>query len=106
MARKTTGNGTPRSKKTTPPTEASAVQPAPLQVVPEVRKNVTSINVAVKKANVDLDEEIRQRAYELYLERKGATGDQAQDWLTAEREIRARYAGQNQSALAAGQGRS
>jgi DUF2934 family protein len=106
MARKTTGTGTPRSKKTTPPTEASAVQPAPLQVVPEVRNNVTPITLVAKKPNVDLDEEIRRRAYELYLERHGATGDPAQDWFKAEREVRARYAGQNQSALAAGQGRS
>jgi len=105
MARKTTGTGTPRNKKTTPPTEASAVQPAPLPVVPEVRNNVTPINLAVKKSNVDLDEEIRRRAYELYLERHGATGDAAQDWFKAEREVRARYAGQP-SALAAGQGRS
>jgi len=105
MARKTTGTGTPRNKKTTPPTEASAVQPAPLPVVPEVRNNVTPINLVVKKANVDLDEEIRRRAYELYLERHGATGDAAQDWFKAEREVRARYAGQP-SALAAGQGRS
>ena len=106
MARKTTGNGTTRSKKTALPTEAAAVQPAPVQVVPEVRKNVTAINVAVKKANVDLDEEIRRRAYELYLERKGIAGDPTQDWFIAEREVRARYASPNQSALAASQGRS
>ena len=110
MARKTDGTGTTRNKKTTPPTEAAGVQPAPRQVVPEVRKNVTPINVAVKKSTVDaivdLDQEIRRRAYELYLERKGAAGDEAGDWFIAEREVRARYAGQNQSALAAVQGRS
>ena len=106
MPRKTTGSGTTRSKKTTPPTETAAIQPAPLQVAPEVRKNVTPINVAVKKANVDLNEEIRRRAYELYLERQGASEDQAGDWFRAEREVRARYAGQNQSALAASLGRS
>jgi len=104
MARKTPGTTTPRGKKSAPPTEAPAVQPAPLQVVPELRKNVTPITAAVKKTNVDLDEEIRRRAYELYLERQGTPGDQVQDWFTAEREVRARYA--NQSALAASQGRS
>jgi hypothetical protein len=110
MARKTNGTGTTRSKKTVPPTEVAPVQQAPMPVVPavlpEVRKNVTPINATVKKPAVDLDEEIRRRAYQLYLERQGAAGDQAQDWFRAEREVRARYAAQNQSALAASQGRS
>lgn len=104
MARKTDGTITPRGKKSAPTTETPAVQSAPMQVVPELRKNVTPINVAVKKTNLDLDEEIRRRAYELFLERQGVAGDQAQDWLKAEREVRARYA--SQSALAASQGRS
>ena len=113
MARKTPGTGIPRSKKTTPIPEASAVQPAAAEVVPEVRRNVTPITVVAKKANVDapvnpvnLDEEIRHRAYELYLQRNGDAGDPAGDWLIAEREVRARHAGQNPSALAAGQGRN
>ncbi len=83
----------------------------------EVRDNVTPINVAplkpaAKKAqaipasldHVNLDEEIRRRAYELFLERKGAAGDPAADWFVAEREVRARYSGK-ESALAARQGR-
>lgn len=106
MARKTVGTTTPRGKKTAPGTETPAVQPAPLQVVPELRKNVTPITVAAKKTSVNLDEEIRRRAYELFLERKGAAGDPALDWLNAEREVRARYGGANQSALAASQGRN
>lgn len=107
MARKNTGTTPTRSKKTTPTTETPAVQPAPLQVAPEVRHNVTPINFVAKKTTpVDLDEEIRRRAYELFSERKGTAGDPALDWFNAEREIRARYAGQSQSALAAGQGRT
>ena len=107
MARKTTGTTSTRSKKTTPTTETPTVQPAPQQVAPEVRHNVTPINFVAKKTTpVDLDEEIRRRAYELFLERKGTAGDPALDWFNAEREIRARYAGQTQSALAAGQGRT
>ena len=104
MARKTSGTTTTRGKKTIPTTDAPAVQPAPLEVVPEVRNKVTPITAAVKKTTIDLDEEIRRRAYELYLERNGAPGDPAMDWLTAEREVRSRYA--NQSALAASQGRN
>jgi hypothetical protein len=36
------------------------------------------------------DESVRRRAYEIYLSRDGAAGDQDEDWLTAEREIRGR----------------
>ena len=32
-------------------------------------------------------EEIRQRAYEIYLERDGLPGDELDDWLRAEREL-------------------
>lgn len=79
----------------------------------EVRSNVTPINVApVKPAakkpqaavdNVKLDEEIRRRAYELFLQRNGAPGDPSADWIVAEREVRARFVGKD-SAFAAGQG--
>jgi len=34
------------------------------------------------------DEEIRQRAYEIYLNRGGAPGSELDDWLQAERELR------------------
>jgi hypothetical protein len=33
-------------------------------------------------------EEIRRRAYEIYLERDGRAGDALADWLRAERELR------------------
>jgi hypothetical protein len=131
MPRKPDGTATSRKKKVTPPPETAAVQPAPARVTPEVRSseirstearatevrdNVTPINVAplkptVKKTqasaasfdHVNLDEEIRRRAYELFLERKGVAGDPAADWFVAEREVRSRYVGK-QSTLAARQG--
>ena len=108
MARKTPGTTTTRSKKAAPTVESPAVQPASMPVVPEVRNNVTPITAVpvAKKTPVDLDQEIRRRAYELYLERKGSAGDPALDWINAEKEVRARYAGQNPSALAASQGRT
>ena len=49
---------------------------------PEPRKNVVPIN---------LEEEIRRRAYELYQRRESGTGSEAEDWLTAEREVMQRY---------------
>jgi hypothetical protein len=35
----------------------------------------------------DLEVKIRERAYELYLERGSTPGHENEDWLTAEREI-------------------
>lgn len=119
MPRKTEGTTNSRKKKTVP-TEAPAVQALPeRQVSPEVRSievrdNVTPINVApIKPAaiktqagpaspDVNLDEEVRRRAYELFVERKGVAGDPTADWFLAEREVRARHAGKG-SAFAASQ---
>lgn len=33
-------------------------------------------------------EQIQQRAYEIYLERRGAPGNEFEDWTRAERELR------------------
>jgi hypothetical protein len=38
-----------------------------------------------------LEVKIRERAYQLYLERGSTPGDENEDWLTAEREILARH---------------
>jgi hypothetical protein len=46
------------------------------------RKNVVPIN---------LEDEIRRRAYELYQQRGSTSGSEAEDWLAAEREVRQRY---------------
>ncbi|HVM92172.1 MAG TPA: DUF2934 domain-containing protein [Terriglobales bacterium] len=134
MARKSDGISTPRKKKNATPVEPTTVtpnvQPATVEaqsstvlpevraseVRPEIRSNVTPINVApVKPAAkkpqtpaidpTNIDEEIRRRAYELFQQRNGAPGDPNADWLIAEQEVRARFAGKD-SALAASQGRS
>jgi hypothetical protein len=109
MARKTTGNTTTtRSKKV-----ETSVQPAVVQgsaevvnpeVAKEVRRNGKPASGTTAKAsasiNVNIEEQIRVRAYELYLERRatsgGDMGDQNQDWLVAEREIRSRHDGHEQ----------
>jgi hypothetical protein len=41
--------------------------------------------------STDLDEKIRQRAYELYQQRGQGDGFEHEDWLKAEREILARH---------------
>jgi len=121
MARKTTGNGfTDRSKRTETPLQPSEMQSASdisTEVSNENRKNKevrngkpvnspvpinqnsinqntmnqTAANQGPNSAN--LEEEIRHRAYDLYLERRANgsdAGDPHQDWLTAEREILSR----------------
>jgi len=96
MARKTTENATTiRGKKTGVAVAASAVQGA-LEVNKEVRKDGRPSNVVP----INLEEEIRRRAYELYLERSATAGGETgngnenQDWLIAEREIRSRHVSQ------------
>jgi len=96
------------------PVSQIEVRPAPVQPAPVRNEKLAnrpsgngSSNVAatapvhpapVNLAPVNLEEEIRRRAYELYLQRRataggdqGDQGNQHQDWLIAEHEIRARY---------------
>ncbi len=46
----------------------------------------------------DLEAEIRLRAYELYQQRGSNAGSEKEDWLSAEREVLARYANQTHTA--------
>jgi hypothetical protein len=48
----------------------------------ETRRNVVPIN---------LEDEIRRRAYEIFQERGGVPGNEHEDWVRAEREVLARY---------------
>ncbi len=95
MARKTTGITTTRSKKT-----GASVQPAAVEGALEVRKEVRKNGKLANLAPANLEEEIRRRAYELYLQRRATasseSGNQNQDWLLAEREIRLRHGSQEQ----------
>lgn len=102
MARKTTGTTT-RSKKT-----VNSAPPAAVQTGSEVVKNGKTANPAILNAPtvktpvnvpVNIEEQIRVRAYELYLERRATagsangSGNENQDWLIAEREILSRHNG-------------
>ncbi len=70
------------------------------------RNGTLANHVPVNLASANIEEQIRRRAYELYLQRRatagGASGDPSQDWLIAEREIRSRQGGQRQFGIAAG----
>ncbi|HEX6503240.1 MAG TPA: DUF2934 domain-containing protein [Terriglobales bacterium] len=72
---------TPRSSKKNGNSGDFATAAAPALAV-EVKKNVVPIN---------LEDEIRRRAYELFQQRDGAQGTEQEDWLRAESEVLARY---------------
>ena len=92
MPRKTNGSTTVRSKKAAVP--VSAVQATP-EFQPEVGHNSPRNGKSANLEPVNLEEEIRRRAYELYLQRRATAGtgngNENQDWLIAESEIRSRY---------------
>ena len=82
MPRKTTGTTTGTTATARKKKAATVAAPVISPAAEEVRKTVHDVR---------LEDEIRERAYEIYLERNGSPGDQHQDWLTAEREVLARH---------------
>ncbi len=69
-------------------TRAKQTSATDLQLASDSKQNVIPIN---------LEEEIRLRAYELYEQRGCEPGREHEDWLVAERELLSRYS-QQQSA--------
>ena len=55
--------------------------------IPQTSKAETVTSIADKKLNVSVEDQIRVRAYELYLHRGSREGNAEQDWLDAEYEI-------------------
>jgi len=53
---------------------------------------VTTEAATITQATTNLEEQIRIRAYELYLQRGGHGGSAEQDWLRAQQEICGRRA--------------
>jgi hypothetical protein len=78
---------------TTPAEAAAEVKTRKLEMVKsEPRKNVVvPINRVPANLPLNVEDEIRRRAYEIYQERGTASGSEAEDWLTAEREVMQRY---------------
>jgi len=63
------------------------------RIAPESRKLEVVRSEPRKKVLVpiNLEDEIRRRAYEIYEQRGNAPGSESEDWLAAEREVRERY---------------
>jgi hypothetical protein len=95
MAEKTTGRGRKTSKPTKQPIPIDAgmgSQPGETMVhkVDTFRSATTSVhaqNTPGVQAYSGIEEEIRQRAYELYEQRGRQEGFQEEDWARAEAEI-------------------
>jgi hypothetical protein len=83
-----------------------AAETAPIQVKPEAkpeikpeakittepRKKLEVVKTEPRRVvPINLEDEIRRRAYELYKQRGTGKGSEAEDWLAAEREVRQRY---------------
>ena len=52
------------------------------------RRSMKRTDGGIPRDDRPSDEEIRARAYELYLERGGMGGNEVEDWLRAETELR------------------
>jgi hypothetical protein len=74
---------TPRA--TTSPKKQVLTMPE-VTSTPQIRKASPSAN----SQTLELEGQIRQRAYELYQERGCTSGQENEDWLRAEREVLAR----------------
>jgi len=75
---KTPRNNTPLNKQVISMPEVTAA--------PQIRKSIGSS----APTSIDLEGQIRQRAYELYEERGRTPGQETEDWFRAEREVLAR----------------
>lgn len=64
----------------------AATAPATVPTETAVAPQVSSVQATEAAPNIE--EQIRQRAYELYLQRGGHGGSPEQDWLRAVEEIR------------------
>ncbi len=90
---KAVAGGTTPAEVAAAEVRTAAPEPRKLEVVKsEPRKNGAAPNQAsANLVPINLEDEIRRRAYELYQQRGATSGGEAEDWLTAEREVRQRY---------------
>jgi Protein of unknown function (DUF2934) len=90
---------TPRTSadKTNGASVAPPVTAASASSIPEIREvRNTASDTRKNIIPINLEEEIRRRAYELWEENGRATGRDQEYWLSAEAEIRGRYTAQRQ----------
>ncbi|GEM_PF-1807402 len=81
-----------QSKSETPKPEINKTEPVKAETKQDAQKK--SEVKPLPTAAADLESAIRQRAYQIYLERRGAPGDPREDWARAEREVKEAFAHQ------------
>jgi|SRR4029077_11866949 len=87
---KTPRNGTSKSNGENFVTPVAAT--AQLETKPKARKTSKALSEVRKNiVPINLDEEIRRRAYELWEQRGYEPGHENEHWLSAEQEILSRY---------------
>jgi len=74
--------GTPAFKATAMPAAAASITPNAPKPKPRAK---------AKSLQVSIEDVIRLRAYEIYLQRGATPGNPHEDWDVAEREVRAHY---------------
>ncbi len=87
---------TPRTSSSAEKTNGAPVAPpisaSPAETISEIREVRRTASDARKNiVPINLDEEIRKRAYELWEENGRASGRDDEHWLSAEREVLGRY---------------
>lgn len=75
-----------KTPRNTPPTNKQVITMPEAGTVP-IRRSASPD----KPGPMDLENQIRQRAYEIYEERGCTPGRETDDWFQAEREIQARH---------------
>lgn len=93
MAKKTT-RSTPKPDTPAPTTPRTRAKSSTAKPRKATASDETVASVAVKATEVSVtiereptDEEVRERAYHRYLERRGAHGSEYDDWLEARRDL-------------------
>jgi hypothetical protein len=79
-----------------PDVQAVAAETAPIKpeakVTPAPRKKLEVVKTEPRRVvPINVEDEIRRRAYELYQQRGAKPGSEREDWLAAEREVKQRY---------------
>lgn len=90
MATKMTENSKRRSRKTASFQPSAVLEPRKDRDRDKDKDPNKDVALVSTPAASNLEEEIRRRAYELYLERGATSGDPGHDWLVAEQEVRGR----------------
>jgi Protein of unknown function (DUF2934) len=92
MANKDTENKSPGARgRKAAAAKKPARQPIPIDTPISTPGSVNPGNTPSTQAHPGIEEEIRQRAYELYEQRGRQEGFHSEDWARAETEVLARH---------------